>query len=364
MSKSRSMSMEKNMGMGGPVLVTGGSGFVGSWVVRELLEHGYRVRTTVRGERGAYPYLSGLPGAGQLLELVQADLLVPGSFDAAVQGCGCVIHTASPYAINVADPQRDLVDPALRGTESVLEACLKAPSVRRVVVTSSIAAIADHAESGHVFTEADWNSLSTVTRQPYHYSKTMAERQAWELAGLAQGRFDLVTINPVMVTGPSLVPSLNTTNAMVRDIMNGVYPGVMDLNWSFVDVRDVARAHRLAVETPDARGRNICAAGELHMREIVSLLREHGYAGYRLPKLDLSGKAGTWLMRLLSYTQPRDTALYIRLNIGEQKQCDSSKIRQELGMSFIPAADSLLAGVADMVRWGQLRPPGRLSRVL
>src|SRR5580765_4206043 len=135
-----------------PVCVTGASGFIAAHIVRELLERGYRVRGTVRSLRqpGKYTFLTQLPGAADRLELVEADLLAPGSYDAAVAGCDVVMHTASPYLIDVKDPQRDLVDPAVKGTLNVLTSA-KAAGVGRVVLTSSMSAISDEPVEGKVF---------------------------------------------------------------------------------------------------------------------------------------------------------------------------------------------------------------------
>jgi dihydroflavonol-4-reductase len=342
-----------------PVCVTGASGFIAAYIVRDLLAEGYRVRGTVRKSAQNYPFLLNLPGAAENLELVEAELLRPEAYDRAIEGCDYVIHTASPYEINVKDPQQDLVDPAVNGTESVLESCLKAGSVKRVVFTSSIAAITDEPDSRNVFTEKDWNTMSSLERNPYHYSKTLAERAAWDFIMRKKPGFDLVVINPFMVIGPSLTPSLNTSNQIIRDIMIGVYPGIMDLNWGFVDVRDVARAHLLAMETVAASGRYLCSAEAMHMRELVALLKSSGYNRYALPKIDLSGSAGTLLMKILSYTQPRDTGTYIRSNIGRVMRYDNSKIRRELGISFMDVKKSIIETVEDMIKWGHLNPPKR-----
>ena len=122
------------------ICVTGVSGFIASWIVKGLLDRSHRVRGTVRNAAKGAPHLQILPGADERLELVSADLMRDGSFDAAVAGCDAVIHTASPYILDAKDPQHDLVDPAVMGTKTVLESCLKAPSVKRVVLTSSMAA--------------------------------------------------------------------------------------------------------------------------------------------------------------------------------------------------------------------------------
>jgi dihydroflavonol-4-reductase len=168
--------------------------------------------------------------------------------------------------------------------------------------------------------------------------------------------FDLVAINPFIVIGPSLGPSLNTSNQIIRDIMTGVYPGIMDINWGFVDVRDVAKAHLLAMQTDSASGRYLCSGEAMHMRELVAHLASSGFDRYSLPKVDLSGKVGTLLMKLLSFTQPRNTGTYIRTNIGQTMRYDNSKIKRELGLSFIPVKESIIDAVKDMVKWGHLPP--------
>ncbi|MEE9904656.1 SDR family oxidoreductase [Chlorobium sp.] len=340
-----------------PVCVTGASGFIASHIVAGLLAGGYRVRGTVRKHREHYPFLLGLPGADERLELVEADLLRKESFLPAFRECEYVIHTASPYVINVKNPAKDLVEPALQGTLGVMEAARANGGVKRIVLTSSVAAVTDEPDSTKVFTERDWNTRSSLHRHPYHYSKTLAEKSAWEFVAREKPGFDLVSINPSMVTGPALGPEINTTNAMIRDIMMGVYPGIMDLNWGFVDVRDTARAHILAMETRDAAGRYLCSAGLLDMRTLVEQLACSGYGNYPLPKADLTGRFGTTLMMALSYTQPRDTGTYIRTHIGRSIRYGCSKIKQDLGMSFMPVMESILEAVGDMVRRGHLPPP-------
>lgn len=337
-----------------PVCVTGASGYLASHIVRQLLGSGHRVRGTVRKKASDYPWLTALEGAKERLELVTADLLREGSFDRAVEGCRCVMHTASPYTLDVRDPERDLLQPALDGTRRVLEACRRSGTVRRVVLTSSIAAVTDEPESGHTYTEADWNLRSTLRRNPYHYAKTMAERAAWEFIEREKPAFDLVVLNPTLVTGPSLGPGLNTTNAMLRDILTGRYPTLMAMNWGFVDVGDTARAHILAMERPEAAGRYLCSAGELTMRELVDLLRRNGFRRYRLPSLDLTGKAGTAVMKLLSFTQPRHTGTFIRTHIDRTLHVDSRKVRRELGMTFMQPEESILEAAGDLVRQGHL----------
>ncbi len=339
------------------VLVTGASGFVASRIVEQLQAKSYRVRGTVRTRRKELDlaYLRALPGAADRLEFVEADLLVPGSFDAAAAGCTYVLHTASPYLLNVADPQRDLVDPAVHGTRNVLGACMKAGTVKRVVLTSSMAAVSDEPDSNHVLTERDWNLKSNLKRNPYYYSKTQAEKAAWEFMEREKPSFDLVVINPFMVIGPSLGPALNTSTQIFVDLLKGTYPGIMDLTWGLVDVRDVADAHIRAMETAAAKGRYICAGETVTMRKLVGFLAENGYGkGYRLPHLTMDVGIGTTVVRLASYFQPKGVGSYLRTHVGRAPRYDTTKIRTELGVTFRPVETSILDTVRDLERWGHL----------
>lgn len=341
---------------GQPICVTGASGFIGSHIVEQLLAGGHRVRGTVRdpSSEKATAHLRALPGAGDRLELVAADLVDPGAFDAAVTNCELVVHTASPYTLDAKDPQKDLVDPAVRGTVSALEACVAAKTVRRVVLTSSMAAITDEPDPSYVLTEADWNDKSKLNRNPYYLSKAEAERAAWRFMEEHRPSFDLVAINPFLVVGPSRSVALNPSNQLFADLLAGVYPGIMSLTWGMVDVRDVAKAHILAMTTPEAAGRYLCANDTVEMRELVGWLREDGYAEHPLPKRGLDCKAGDYAVRLGSYFQPKGVGSYLRTHLGSRPAFDNAKIRRELGLSFRPLRETVRDTVADLVRWGHV----------
>ena len=336
------------------VLVTGATGFIASHTIADLLAHGYDVRGTVRSRERALreAALARIPGA-ERLELVEADLNDAASFEAPARGCEAVLHIASPYAINVKDPQRDLVDPAVNGTGAVLAAAAKA-GVRRVVLTSSMAAITDEPPADHALTEADWNEKSSLARNPYYFSKTQAERAAWRFMEEAKPGFDLVVVNPFLVIGPSFTRSLNESNRMLAGMTKGVYPGVLALTWGFVDVRDVARAHVLALETPSAKGRYLCAGDILTMRETVAALRA-ALPQARLPRLPLDNFLGTAIVKLASYSQPAGVGSYLRSHIGRRLRYDNGKIRRELGLTFRPARAAIADAVADLVKWGHIQ---------
>ena len=339
-----------------PVFVTGASGFVASHIIQQLLDAGYRVRGSVRKKNGpSVTHLQRLPGA-ERLELVEADLLDAPVWRDALAGCAYVLHTASPYALDVKDPQRDLVDPALQGTRHVIEAASSSKALVLVVVTSSMAAVTDEPDADRVLTEADWNESSSLERNPYYYSKTVAEREAWHLA--EQLRLSVVTINPFVIIGPSLSPGLNTSNAIFADLLGGVYPGIMRLTWGLVDVRDVARAHIEAIERPGASGRYLCAAGTITMREVVELLNEAGYQDYKLPRLGLDCTVGDYAVRLSSYFQPKGVGTYLRTHIGRTPRFDTLKIQEQLGLRYRALADTIRDTVADVVRQGHVTAAG------
>jgi len=337
-----------------PVLVTGASGFIASRIVEQLLAKGYRVRGTVRslGRERELTGIRTLAGAAERLELVGADLNAAGAFDRPAAGCEYAIHTASPYALTVNDPQRDLIDPAVNGTRHVLAACRRAGTIRRVVLTSSMAAVTDEPESDHVLTERDWNTKSSLERNPYYYSKTLAERAAWAFVDEEKPQFDLVVINPFLVIGPSLVPGLNVSNQIFVDLLRGTYPGIVSLTWGFVDVRDVADAHVRAMETPAASGRYICAGDTGSMRVVVNLLRRRGWGdGRKLPSLGLDNAFGDVVVRLGSFLQSKGVGSYLRTHVGRTPRYDTSRIQRELGVTFRPLEQSILDTMDDLKRW-------------
>ncbi|KAL5708085.1 hypothetical protein ACHQM5_018919 [Ranunculus cassubicifolius] len=269
------------------VCVTGASGFIASWLVKLLLQRGYTVKASVRDPNNPKKteHLRILPGASERLHLFKADLLEEGSFDSIVEGCEGVFHTASPFYHDVKDPQAELIEPAVKGTLNVLGSCAKTPSVKRVVVTSSVAAVAYNKTPRTADTVIDetWFSDAEVCKQAkmwYVLSKTLAEEAAWKFA--KENGLDIVTINPAMVIGPLLQPTLNTSAEAVLNLIKGpeTYNN-MTLGW--VDVRDVANAHILAFEVPTASGRYCLVAKVAHYSEVVKILQKL-YPEIKLPQ--------------------------------------------------------------------------------
>ncbi|XP_041999145.1 phenylacetaldehyde reductase-like [Salvia splendens] len=269
------------------VAVTGASGYVATWLVKFLLQKGYTVKASVRNPNNAKKtqHLLALDGAKERLHLVKADLLEEGSFDSVVDGCEGVFHTASPFFNDVTDPQAELIDPAVKGTLNVLGSCAKVPSVKRIVLTSSIAAVAYNGKPlipEAVVDETWWSSPEYCEQMQLWYvlSKTLAEDAAWKF--VKEKGIEMVAINPGMVIGPLLQPTLNESSANILNLINGAetYPN-STLAW--VNVKDVAHAHILAFENPSASGRYCLVENVAHFSEIVKILREL-YPTYKLPE--------------------------------------------------------------------------------
>ncbi len=335
------------------VLVTGGSGFVASHLVAQLLERGYSVRATVRSldDAAKVTPLRELAArhAGQLergqLTLLEADLLTDGSFDEATEGCQTVFHVASPFRMpeRIRDGRTEMLEPALQGTRNVLSSVARTPSVRRVVLTSTVGAIfGDYIDvlsmDGQRLSERYVNTTSTLDNNPYHYAKTRAEQEAWSIAA-AQDRWSLVCINPGLVLGPSFTPASESGSLFLLDeLFRGYFCyGAADFSFTIADVRDVARAHIEAAERPEAAGRYIVARPEmLSFLEISRIVRPVHRRGYLLP----AWQVPDWLVRLVG---PRFglTQDYIRKHLGIRFSVDNSRSVNELGIRYRPADQTL-----------------------
>lgn len=309
--------------------------------------------TTRNPEAALSQTLRSLDGAPDRLTLHKADLTDPASFDEVANGCEYVMHVASPYVLDVEDPARDLLQPAVEGTLNVLRAATSAGTVNRVVLTSSFAAMMRPPEQG-VFTEDDWNVKDSLERSPYNYSKTMAEQAAWDYAQSGLAGFDLVVINPPAVIGPSIVPRVNETDSLFIGMTNGTQPAVVSIDWPFVDVRDVALAHIRAIEKPHAAGRYLTAAGNATTAQIKALGQEVLGDRYKFPKIHLDGPFGTAVTRALIRLQPQGLRGFLHDAVGRPHVVDNSKIRRELGIQFRDLGDSIRETWRDLDRLGFL----------
>jgi nucleoside-diphosphate-sugar epimerase len=331
------------------VLVTGGSGFVGSHLVQRLLERGYAVHATVRGTAGAgkvRPLRELREACPGRLSLFEADLLAEGAFDEAMAGCRVVFHVASPFLMpeKIKDGRRDVVDPALLGTRNVLASVERTPTVERLVLTSTVGAIfGDYADvldmDDAVLSERYFNTTSTVQNNPYHYAKTVAERAAWD-AEAAQDRWRMVSVNPGLILGPSLTPASESGSLFLLDeLFKGYFfYGAPDFSFTTVDVREVADAHIAAAENPDAQGRYIVAAETMaSFHEMARIARTRYPRDVRLPRAALPH----WPVRLLgpAFGLTQD---YIRKHLGIRFRVDNGRSVRELGITYRPIEETVL----------------------
>ncbi len=304
------------------VLVTGATGFVAGHCIQELLTHGYTVRGSVRS-------------------LATAE---------AVNGCTYVWHVASPNPPAVPKHEDELIRPAVDGTLRVLRAATSSGTVRRVVLTSSIDAIRHGYADHRVRTEADWSDVDHCG--PYPKSKVYAERAAWDF--VRDRRLELVTINPGLVLGPLLRAERTTSIEVIRLLLAHAMPAVPRLGFAVVDVRDIAVAHRLAMEIPNAAGnRYICAGEHLWMGDIATVLAtEYGPRGYRIPTRPLP----YWLMWAIARF---DKTLRLALDyVGVPALVSADKAKRELGWTPRPARESIADAAESLVQHGIVRRHG------
>lgn len=346
-----------------PVLVTGANGYVASWLVKRLLEEGLTVHAAVRSPENdkKVGHLRELAAdsKGQL-KFFKADLLTPNAYLEAMEGCELVFHTASPFSTSVKDPQKELIEPAEQGTANVLNTANAVSSVKRVVVTSSCAAIYTDAidtvnAPGGRLTEDVWNTTASLDYQPYSYSKTLAEKKAWEIAE-SQNQWDLVTINPSFVLGPALNPQGSTSESInILKMLGGgdMKMGAPKMGVGVVDVRDVAEAHYRAGFTPQAQGRYITSAHNSDFLEMGTVLLPKYGEQFPLPKKALP----KWLLMLIGpMTNKLFTRRFIRNNVNIPWRADNSKIKQELGMSFRPLQQTMEDAFQVLIDEGMLQP--------
>ncbi|KAK4754256.1 hypothetical protein SAY87_002360 [Trapa incisa] len=316
---------------GKTVCVTGAGGFIASWLVKLLLERGYTVRGTVRNpEDPKNAHLRELQGAEERLRLCRADLLDLDSLREAINGCDGVFHTASP----VTDDPEAMLEPAQNGTKNVILAAAEA-KCRRVVFTSTIGAVyMDPNRSPDVVVdESCWSDLEFCkrTKNWYCYGKVMAEKAAWDVA--KEKGIDLVVVNPVLVLGPLLQPTVNASTVHILKYLTGAVKTYANSVQAYVHVKDVARAHLLVFETPSASGRYICAESMLHRGEVVEILAK------LFPEYPVPTKCSDEL-------NPR--AKPYKFTVQKLK---------DLGMEFIPVKQCLYETVKSLQEKGHLPLP-------
>jgi nucleoside-diphosphate-sugar epimerase len=334
------------------VLVTGGSGFIGSHAILQLLAAGHQVRTTVRSLTRESDVrtilLQGGAEPGNRLQFFAADLEADAGWPQAVAGCDYVLHVASPFPAGVPRDENELIVPAREGSLRVLRASRDA-GVKRVVLTSSFAAIGygtGEKANNAPFDERDWtNPTADVTA--YVKSKTLAERAAWEFIAREGGSLELSVVNPVLVLGPVLGSDLSTSIAIIKRMMNGGMPGCLRLYLGVVDVRDVVDLHLRAMTSPAAKGeRFLATAGDfLSMLEMSMILRNRmGASAEKSPTREMPN----WFVRLLAV--PIRELRQTLPELGKPKNATNEKARRVLGWMPRSNEECIVATAESLVR--------------
>ena len=339
------------------VLVTGGTGFLGTHCLLQLLMAGYDTNATVRDLKREHDVRAMLHrgGAGEVgdrMTLFQADLNTDAGWAEAAAACDYVLHVASPFPSTVPKDENELIVPARDGALRVLRAARDA-GVKRVVLTSSFAAIGYGAKGRTAaFTEQDWTNLEDPSVQPYQKSKTIEERAAWDFIAREGGSLELAVVNPVGVLGPVLGPDYSTSIQLIKRLLDGGMPGCPDLWYGSVDVRDVADLHIKAMIHPAARGeRFLATAGDfLSVRQMAEILKEGaGAAGRRVPTRLLP----SWLLRIIALLDPQVKGLVPEL--GKRKNGSNEKARRLLGWMPRTPREAILATSRSLWELGLLK---------
>ncbi|HWA01552.1 MAG TPA: aldehyde reductase [Caulobacterales bacterium] len=344
------------------VLVTGGSGFIASYCILDLLAAGYQVKATVRNLKREAEVRTTLAAAGapalDKLSFHAADLEGDEGWGEAVAGCAFVLHVASPFPQGAPKHEDDLIIPAREGALRVLRAA-KAAGVKRVVLTSSFAAIGyGHAPMNRPFTENDWSVIDGGDMRAYAKSKTLAERAAWDYVNGDGAGLELSVVNPVGVLGPVLASDFSTSILIVQKLMDGAMPGCPRFSFGIVDVRDVAAMHVLCMTRPEAKGERFLAiAGPfMSMLDIAKVLKARmGGAARRVPTRELPD----WMVKLAALADPAVGQLVPEL--GKSKQASNDKAKALLGWQPRSNEDAIVATAESLVRLGLLRDSKRAA---
>ncbi len=334
------------------VLVTGGTGYIGSWCVLALLEAGHDVRTTVRDLRREPALRSWLHAATPFddgrLTVAPADLESGEGWDKAVADCAYVLHVASPTLRRTPANDDELVVPAREGVLRVLRAARDA-GVRRVVLTSAFGAIGiGHPPRSTPFTEEDWTNVDAGI-PPYQRSKTLAERAAWQFVAEEGGGLELSAVHPVGVFGPLLGPDDPPSLRLVRRMLEGRVPACPPFGMGYVDVRDVADLHLRAMTDPAAAGERFLAIAGHSMRvvEIARVLHERlGERAAKAPTREMP----VWLARALGRVNPELRLL--RHQLGRDLDATGAKAERLLGWRARPIEDTITDTAESLLAHG------------
>lgn len=331
------------------VLVTGGSGYVGSWAIVELLRRGYRVRTTVRSlarEQEVRTVIAGQVDAADRLSVFAANLLQDDGWAGAIEGSDYVLHVASPMPIGEYRGQ-DVIRPAREGVRRVLQASIEA-GVKRVVLTSSTAAAMLKQNGRTKVDEAIWTDLPSKPIYNYPRAKTLAEQDAWEMISKAGGRMELTSVLPSFIQGPVFGTDYSASVDVVGLMLRGRMPAVPRIGFNIVDVRDLVDLHIRAMTSSEAAGERFIGAGKfLWFSDIARLLRDG--LGRRASKVS-TRTLPDWIVRAGAFFNAEMAQL--APSLGSFAEASTAKAERVLGWRTRPADSTILDTANSLIERG------------
>jgi dihydroflavonol-4-reductase len=326
------------------VLVTGATGFIGLHCIQQLLNQGYQVNGSLRSMDRKGEVIESLENNNtpvEHLSLFELDLMSDNGWDAAMEGCDYVLHVASPFVLS--NESLDFfVKPAVEGATRALKFAQK-NNVKKVVLTSSFAAVGDTFDGTVSFDESHWSDTTNDRMSNYSISKTLAEKAAWDYVKDNDVDFKLSVINPTAVIGPSLSKDIGVSNSLILRLINGSMPALAKINIGYVDLRDVAKAHILAMTNSASDGeRFIVSEKEMWLHESAEVLNN---AGFKAP----SRVMPNWFLKIMAMFN--GDMVTISKMAGKSRDCHSTKAKDVLGWNPIPAEDSILETAKQLIEY-------------
>ncbi len=337
------------------VLVTGGTGFVGIHAILQLLQKGYKVKTTLRSLNRKKEVIEMLKNGGIAsfddLGFIEADLTKDDNWDEAVKGCTYVLHIASPIYLRLPKNEDEMIRPAVDGTLRVLKAARNG-GVKRVVMTSNFGAVGySHKDNTKLITEEDWTDPNEKGLSAYNKSKVLAERAAWDFIKKEGGALELTVINPMGIFGPALGPTLSSGFELLKNIMNGSMKAIPNMNLGIVDVRDVAYLHIRAMTSSAANGQRFLAlaGGTMSLPQIAMFLKS------KLPAIAKSISTKTlpdWVVRVTALFNAKAKAIAPML--GVNRNASNEKAKKILGWLPKSNEEAILAAAESLIKFGNV----------
>jgi len=336
--------------------VTGGTGFVGIHCILQLLNKGYKVKTTMRSLNRKNEVIEMLKVGGissfENLAFIETDLTKDANWDNAAKDCDYVLHIATPIFLRVPRDENEMIIPAVEGTLRVLKAARDA-GAKRVVMTSNFGAVGySHKDTTKIITEKSWTDPNEKGLSAYNKSKVMAERAAWDFINKEGSNLELAVVNPMGIFGPSLGPDLSSGFELLKRVLDGSMRAIPNITLGIVDVRDVADLHIRAMTDPAAKGQRFLAlaGGILSLPEIAVLLKNK--LGDKAKKVS-TRKLPDWMVRVAALFSP--TARNIVPQLGRYRNASNEKAKTMLGWQPRTNEESILATAESLFRFGLIK---------